>query len=340
MSPLNSSCCSTVVLEETVFPKGTKFLRYHCVEPHALRDMRIARFCFILCALICVHRSFRVHHGNGCSLHFSLAHEACSPLRARQTTVCIARKGIFGGILTNCRLHEKLRNSWQGTVPNRELSSWHCRAASCSPGRAVLPTFLFPLSMLKKFTVPVVARQRRPVWRGSRGLTVCSAIPDDGDSKIEEDIQAYRLPETMARFVRMFSSQPENAPARSRFVCSLGSKCHPLPQKFKVSANKVEGCQSTVHIVANARKDPNKVWRFYFYGDSDGLMTKGLLYILISGLSGCTLEEIRNIRPEFGVLFGIQKLVAMSRINGFMNMLMKMKMQVEGVNEAIGKKYK
>jgi sulfur transfer protein SufE/stress-induced morphogen len=102
----------------------------------------------------------------------------------------------------------------------------------------------------------------------------------------------------------------------------LASKCEPLDVALKIEGNKVPGCLSTVHI--HAINSNNQI---YFKGDSDAQLTKGLVALLVNGLSGCTNDEIQKVKPEFIQYAGIANSLTPGRNNGFLNMLRVMKMK-------------
>ena len=108
----------------------------------------------------------------------------------------------------------------------------------------------------------------------------------------------------------------------------MASKLPNVDDSIRIPENKVPGCLSTVHVdclVENKEDDDDNKLVVNYIGDSDGLLTKGLLALLIRGLSGCTPEQINAVDPQFIQAAKISQTLTPGRNNGFLNMLAVMK---------------
>lgn len=104
------------------------------------------------------------------------------------------------------------------------------------------------------------------------------------------------------------------------YIIDLGKKLPPLEQEHKKDENKVKGCQSTVWLVA-ATEDG----KVYFKADSDAVIVKGLISMLIQVLSGHQPEEIIAAPLSFIDKIGMTTHLAQTRSNGLRAMVKQMK---------------
>jgi len=100
----------------------------------------------------------------------------------------------------------------------------------------------------------------------------------------------------------------------------LGKKLLPLEDQYKTDGNKVRGCQSTVWLVADFRNG-----KVFFKADSDAVIVKGLISMLIRVLSGHTPEEIIKAKLDFIQQIGMTTHLAQTRSNGLLSMVKQMK---------------
>ena len=113
---------------------------------------------------------------------------------------------------------------------------------------------------------------------------------------------------------------------RYEYVLWLAKKLDPLPQDQQTDDIKVRGCVSQVFVRGDLS---NGV--MHWKGDSDALITKGLLALLIQGLNGLTPREVQAIDPAFIAATGLQASLTPSRANGFLNILKTMQNQARAL---------
>lgn len=111
---------------------------------------------------------------------------------------------------------------------------------------------------------------------------------------------------------------------RYEYVLWLAKKLDPLPPDQQTDDIKVRGCVSQVFVRGDLN---NGVMRWK--GDSDALITKGLLALLIQGLDGLTPDQVQAIDPAFIAATGLQASLTPSRANGFLNILKMMQNQAK-----------
>ncbi|HTE27564.1 SufE family protein [Flavitalea sp.] len=104
------------------------------------------------------------------------------------------------------------------------------------------------------------------------------------------------------------------------YIIDLGKKLAVLDDEYKTDNNKVRGCQSTVWLAA-----------FYnngiitFKAESDAVIVKGLISMLIRVLSDHTPDEILDAKLDFIQKIGMTSHLAQTRSNGLLSMVRQMK---------------
>ncbi|MEO1490746.1 MAG: SufE family protein [Pseudomonadota bacterium] len=108
---------------------------------------------------------------------------------------------------------------------------------------------------------------------------------------------------------------------RYRYVIDLGKDLPGVPEDRRVDATKVEGCASQVWLVPDVQDGPDGA-RLVFEGDSDAMIVRGLIAILIAMISGRTLSDIRglDIRGELERL-QLEQALSSQRSNGLKAMV-------------------
>jgi cysteine desulfuration protein SufE len=104
------------------------------------------------------------------------------------------------------------------------------------------------------------------------------------------------------------------------YIIDLGKKLPPLEDKHKTDDNRVRGCQSTVWLVAEYRDG-----KVFFKAESDAVIVKGLISMLIRVLSGHTPDEILAAQLDFIQQIGMTTHLAQTRSNGLLAMVKQMK---------------
>lgn len=104
------------------------------------------------------------------------------------------------------------------------------------------------------------------------------------------------------------------------YIIDLGKKLPPLEAEYKTDENRVRGCQSTVWLVAEYRDG-----RVFYKADSDAVIVKGLISMLIRVLSGQTADTIVHANLDFIKDIGMMSHLAQTRSNGLLAMVKQMK---------------
>lgn len=105
------------------------------------------------------------------------------------------------------------------------------------------------------------------------------------------------------------------------YIIELGKKLEGLEEAHKLDQNIIKGCQSNVWLVAS--KDEKNL--IHFSADSDAIIVKGLVYMLLKVLTGHTPEEIASADLYFIDKIGMTQHLSPTRSNGLVSMLKQMK---------------
>ena len=112
----------------------------------------------------------------------------------------------------------------------------------------------------------------------------------------------------------------DNWDDKYEYIIDLGKKLPALDDVHKKDENKVRGCQSTVWLAADYQAG-----RVYYKADSDAVIVKGLISMLIRVLSGQNADDIVNAKLDFIREIGMMNHLAQTRSNGLLAMVKQMK---------------
>ncbi len=108
---------------------------------------------------------------------------------------------------------------------------------------------------------------------------------------------------------------------RYRELIHLGRELAPYPEEKREEKYKVKGCQSQVWLFPEFKNG-----RVYFYADSDAILVKGIIGLLVKVYSDATPDEILSTKPDFLKEVGITEHLSMNRSNGLAAMMKQIQM--------------
>ena len=108
---------------------------------------------------------------------------------------------------------------------------------------------------------------------------------------------------------------------RYQLLIDLGNGQEPLPPEYKTDNNLIEGCQSRVWLQADLVDG-----KVIFRAESDALIVKGIVSLLISVYSGQTPDDILASEPYFVEAIGLKEHLSPTRSNGLVAMIKQMKL--------------
>ena len=105
------------------------------------------------------------------------------------------------------------------------------------------------------------------------------------------------------------------------YLIDLGKNLEPFPEELKTDDRLIKGCQSRVWV--DARLEDGKV---YYAADSDAIITKGIIALLIRVLNGRTPQEILDTDLYFIDAIGLSANLSPTRSNGLLSMVKQMRL--------------
>lgn len=103
-------------------------------------------------------------------------------------------------------------------------------------------------------------------------------------------------------------------------IITLGKELPMIDEQYKVEDNLIKGCQSRVWL--HAELDGDKV---IYTADSDAIITKGIIALMIRALSGQKPVDIMNADLDFVDKIGLKQHLSPTRANGLVSMIKQMK---------------
>lgn len=125
-----------------------------------------------------------------------------------------------------------------------------------------------------------------------------------------------RVEEIKKRFLKY-----EDWEDRYKELIGLGRALHVYPEAQRVEKYKIKGCQSQVWLYPEFNEG-----KVIFYGDSDAVLVKGIVSLLVEVYSNATPDEILALSPDFLKQIGITEHLSMNRTNGLAAMMKQIQM--------------
>lgn len=116
-------------------------------------------------------------------------------------------------------------------------------------------------------------------------------------------------------------SQVDDWMDRYAMIIDMGNSLPPIDEKYKTPEHLIEGCQSRVWL--NAEERDGKV---FFTADSDAIIVKGIISMLINVLNGHTPKEIIDAKLYFIDRIGLAENLSPTRSNGLLAMVKQMRL--------------
>ena len=108
---------------------------------------------------------------------------------------------------------------------------------------------------------------------------------------------------------------------RYEYIIELGKSLPLIKEEYKTDENLIKGCQSKVWLQGEEKED-----KIVFTADSDAILTKGIIAILIRAFSNQKASDIINADTDFIDEIGLKEHLSATRANGLVSMIKNIKM--------------
>ena len=116
----------------------------------------------------------------------------------------------------------------------------------------------------------------------------------------------------------MFSEWME----KYEYIIETGKELYPMEESEKIEENLIKGCQSRVWLTARKNEEGDLI----FSADSDAIITKGLVALMVRVLRGAKPEDVASVDLHFLDDIGLHEHLSPTRSNGLASMVKQMKM--------------
>ena len=129
------------------------------------------------------------------------------------------------------------------------------------------------------------------------------------------------IEETEREIIEEFELFGEDWEGKYEHLIELGKGLSPMKEELKTEERIIKGCQSRVWLHSEMLDE-----KIIYTADSDAIITKGMVALMIRVLSGHNCKEIQEAKLEFIDKIGLKEHLSPTRANGLVSMIKQMKM--------------
>ena len=108
--------------------------------------------------------------------------------------------------------------------------------------------------------------------------------------------------------------------AKYEYIIDLGKRLESFKEEDKIPANIVHGCTSQVWLTHEIKDG-----KLYFYGTSDAIIVKGLVYMILKIFSDSTIQELKDVDMDIVHELKLSEVITPNRQSGVIGMMKKIK---------------